>query len=66
VPSDYRRFVRNTAGLVGLVVVADALVAPPDPSTRFLVVVPGIGIALAVAYWSARRGGNGDDEAADA
>ncbi|MFB6195915.1 MAG: hypothetical protein ABEI80_07065 [Haloplanus sp.] len=55
--SGWRRFPRVALGLGVVVFVVAATVAPPDPYTQLLVVVPGLVCAVVVAYWVTVRGG---------
>jgi hypothetical protein len=47
---DTSRFAGIAAVLVGVVVVVVAATTPPDPATQVRAVVPGVVVALLVAY----------------
>jgi Sec-independent protein secretion pathway component TatC len=50
VTPDWSQFAAVAAVLVGVVLVVGAVVAPPDPYTQLRTVVPGVVVALVVAY----------------
>ncbi|WP_248897966.1 DUF7534 family protein [Haloplanus halobius] len=53
-PPRWRRFAVVASVLVAVVVVVTAVRAPPDPVTQVFRLVPGVVVALILAYWIAR------------
>jgi Sec-independent protein secretion pathway component TatC len=57
VTPDWSRFLGVFLGLAVVVFVVGAVASPPDPYTQLRAVVPGVVVALVVAYLVAIGGG---------